>query len=189
MAWACAWLSFNLWVRDVCDSPLGLFRLQRVPMRSGSLALAHLRQRCCEIASWTIFWKQAEDIDRIEIAKRVQHWVDVYGSVTSIMADILLGIAAGVVLWIWADEVSDQIRWLWRGLQTDVLRSQIEWFTEFPMGFKLNVPLTKRLGSFVLFVTDTFSDVVWQFPKFEHFLVRAIACSGRYSCALDTSHR
>jgi hypothetical protein len=178
MTWTYAWLSANLWARDVCDSPLGLFGARPGPMRSGSLALAHLRQRCCEVASWTLFWKQVEGSDSWDMSKRVRHWVEAYSSIASILVDILLGIAAGLVLWAWADEVSDQMRGLWRGLQTDVLRNEIEWFTEYPMGFKLNIPLTKRLGSFVLFVTDTFSDVIWQFPKFEHFLVRAIACSG-----------
>ena len=178
MPWAFTWLSVNLFAKNIFDSPPGLFGMNKQPLKSASITLAHLRQRCCEVASWPVLWRDAKRVDSLPMSQRAKHWIDAYSSVTSIVLDILLGIVAGAVLWVWADEMSESVRWLWRGLQTEVLRSEIEWFTEFPMGFKLNVPLTARLGSFVLFVADTFSDVIWQFPKFEHFLVRAIACSG-----------
>lgn len=58
------------------------------------------------------------------------------------------------------------VRWALAYIKMDVLRANLEWLNHHPGGFKLNVPLTRRLGAVALTVLDINALMLeWGIPR------------------------
>ncbi len=80
------------------------------------------------------------------------------GAITGLLLDSLLGAALGVILWrheaSLGPAVAGWYRWL---LCPEALAQGGAWLASDPGGFKLNLPLTQRLGAVVVLVAELYT--------------------------------
>ncbi len=71
------------------------------------------------------------------------------------VTDGVLGLICGLAIINKHVCVSSILESLWNGIHGRLLRDNIGWLETFPVGFKLNVPLTKVMGRATLWLTET----------------------------------
>ena len=82
------------------------------------------------------------------------------GQLASFTIDALLGILFGIFLWFHGNAVAQFISSVWSIIHLRLLGDNIRWLEAFPVGFKLNVPLTKVMGRAILWFTGTYSYIL-----------------------------
>lgn len=80
--------------------------------------------------------------------------------IASSSINAFLGIAFGMFLRIHGSAVTQSISSIWSTIHLQVLGDNILWLESFPVGFKLNVPLTKVMGRAILWFTGTYSYIL-----------------------------
>jgi hypothetical protein len=97
------------------------------------------------------------------------------------MVDVALGALLALLIWRHSRLVIAGLQQWGNFLHIDVLRKEIEWLNNYPGGFKLNVPLTRRLGSMVVMVLEVHEVVVLRYlarTGVQEAVLRAVALAG-----------
>jgi hypothetical protein len=80
-----------------------------------------------------------------------------------LLVDSLLGAALGLLLWRrGAPLVAALVEWNRQLLHPEALERGVAWLASDPGGFKLNLPLTRRLGAVVVLVAELYTSVLRQ---------------------------
>ena len=83
-----------------------------------------------------------------------------YHQLASSIIDTLLGIILGIFIFHNEDSVIHSVSAIWTTINLRILGDNIGWLETFPVGFKLNVPLTKVMGRVILWCTETHSFIL-----------------------------
>lgn len=76
------------------------------------------------------------------------------------LADSFIGISIGYMLAKNPEAIRSTISLMWNSIHGQLLRENIEWLERFPVGFKLNVPLTTNMGREVALVISFYEQVM-----------------------------
>lgn len=74
--------------------------------------------------------------------------------------DGILGLILGLFLLKAPDSIRFAVSSLWNAIHGHLLRENIGWLETFPVGFKLNVPLTTNMGREILLVVSNYEQVL-----------------------------
>lgn len=112
--------------------------------------------------------RKKEDASGVRFSRRdqVTAFIERFNETASIALNMILGVLAGVLLLYYTEEALSLLQQAWRGREEHLLRDNIQWLETFPVGFKLNVPLTQNMGREILMlidVHDSISDWLWSF--------------------------
>jgi len=72
--------------------------------------------------------------------------------------DGVFGLTVGLFVLTHPDCVQHSVSFLWNAIHGRLLRENIGWLETFPVGFKLNVPLTTNMGREVFLVVSTYEE-------------------------------
>ncbi|EGC34896.1 hypothetical protein DICPUDRAFT_152826 [Dictyostelium purpureum] len=105
-------------------------------------------------------------------------YIEFHNSAWLIFNDILLGIAAGLLLNFFSDRVLFLIGKLNFFLNNDLLKSLILWLMGWPGGFKLNENLDKFFGRLVLYYIDKWNLITAAISPHGQLFLQIICLSG-----------
>ena len=79
-----------------------------------------------------------------------------FSMMTSCIIDAVLGMVLGIFLIFRKQTAIELALMAWRGFNVQLLGSNIGWLETFPVGFKLNVPLTRVMGQNIMSFTKMY---------------------------------
>lgn len=85
-----------------------------------------------------------------------------FGSLTRCAMDALFGIVLGIFLMYHSSYFITCASFCWETVHKTILENNIGWLETFPVGFKLNVPLTKVMGRSILAFTTIYENVFFR---------------------------
>jgi hypothetical protein len=110
--------------------------------------------------------------------EQAQSYIDAFDRAFSVAVDGLLGLFVGIVIINSTSRLVSSFDKAWALFHDANLRQGIQWLETFPVGFKLNVPLTRNMGreiTMLVQLQDNISSVIWGIlPK--EWLVRLLGC-------------
>lgn len=184
---------WTLW-RIVTDTTLSLFEeplpfsirigaLANVNPLLGTMTGSHVRQRLRRllllpsqvyyVEEWRRQYMPAEILSAPSLL--VTSWI------VHILFDLFLGCLCAIAIWCNVEYLLSSIHRCSNLLHVEVLSKEIEWLNNFPGGFKLNVPLTQRLGSIVIMVIQVYGAVVVHYlASIQAVLLKLIALGGLF---------
>ena len=97
------------------------------------------------------------------------------------VVDGVAGVFLGLILISMPDSILKLIENIWLKIHVQLLRENISWLETFPVGFKLNVPLTTNMGREILLVVSTYENALslaFSSSSVQLFLVKVLALMG-----------
>jgi phosphatidylinositol glycan class Q protein len=130
-------------------------------------AVSHFAAALCERAElakrWTARAALLREEPRCDVAtRRLQSMraLQLRDDAVRVCVDVLLGVAASLVLVLVARDVTPSLAAVEAWLTHDVVRKMIVWMMGWPAGFKLNGPLSRFVGELFLLFVDSWTTVV-----------------------------
>jgi hypothetical protein len=130
-------------------------------------AVSHFAAALCERAElakrWTARAALLREEPRCDVAtRRLQSMraLQLRDDAARVCVDVLLGVAASLVLVLVARDVTPSLAAVEAWLTHDVVRKMIVWMMGWPAGFKLNGPLSRFIGELFLLFVDSWTTVV-----------------------------
>ena len=97
------------------------------------------------------------------------------------LVDGIVGALLGLILISMPGDILKLVEHVWLKIHVQLLRENISWLETFPVGFKLNVPLTTNMGREILLVVSAYEDALalaFGSSSVQFFLVKALALIG-----------
>ena len=97
------------------------------------------------------------------------------------LVDGTVGILLGLLLISMPGDILKLVEHVWLKIHVQLLRENISWLETFPVGFKLNVPLTTNMGREILLVVSAYENTLalaFGSSSVQFFLVKALALIG-----------
>lgn len=151
---------------------------QGISLRELSLTAAYLSERssgcirlaeCCRVFART--WNLPSE-------HRQALWIQVFSLLALIWIDFLVGITCGYYILKHAQRIIDLLYGTCSLVQSLCIVQSLEWFNHSPLGIKLNVTITSKVGAFLEVLMSGFSALVMSAQPYHLGLVRLVGCTG-----------
>lgn len=151
---------------------------QGISLRELSLTAAYLAERssacirlaeCCRVFART--WNLPSE-------HRQTLWMQVFSLLVLIWIDFLVGIGCGYYILKHARRIVDLLHVTCSLVQSLCIVQSLEWFNHSPLGIKLNVTITSKVGAFLEVLIHGFSALVMSAQPYHLGLVRLVGCTG-----------
>jgi len=151
---------------------------QGITLRELSLTAAYLVERssgcirlaeCCRVFART--WN-------LPAEHRQTLWIQVFSLLALIWIDFLVGIACGYYILKYTRRIVDLLYITCSLVQSLCIVQSLEWFNHSPLGIKLNVTITSKVGTFLELLLHAFSGLVMSMQPCHLGLVRLVGCTG-----------
>ena len=146
--------------------------IKSITLSSVSLTLLHLKNQSIRFHSPTLHllslrsWKKATKSSHSTIkplnqqfqCKQNQFRIQLHNDdhYYHILIDGIVGSIMGILILYFASSIVATMSYVWDTINGTLLRDNIGWLETFPVGFKLNVPLTRVMGKVTLWIMDAF---------------------------------
>lgn len=183
-------VAFLFGVRVIFGSFLWLLQLRlpwfipvfgNAPLRKTSFLGRQADHRLREVLMWPVHSVSLRKRGWQRPDQRAAEHVRLFNSMFLVVADVGVGIAAGMFLSKHAGSADVVLQWghtIGKFLHVDVLQEQIGWLMGLPAGLKLNQDLTHFLGSWVLWMIELWNGLTTILTPLEPIFVVAIATLG-----------
>lgn len=126
--------------------PLPSWEIFNILHRSKSASIIHHDRK--------INYVTVQDICRCKLERDQDIWVN--------SMDSILGIVTGIMWVRYSTTIISWMSHIWEYFNSTVLYDNIKWLEQFPVGFKLNVPLTIVFGRLILMLSSVYQSMLSQ---------------------------
>lgn len=156
-----------------CGFRSGPVIMSQIPLLRGLyLLICHLKVRNGSRSSNGSF--ESREVRALKDLKSVSN-------IGRALVDGIVGALLGLILISMPGDILKLVEHVWLKIHVQLLRENISWLETFPVGFKLNVPLTTNMGMEILLVVSAYEDALalaFGSSSVQFFLVKALALIG-----------